>query len=285
MGGLLILCTLLGSTSPDAPVVGQKLEKRIEELEVRLNRITQLYSDIYWKAIVASVDDLDLQLSAVRRKRAAIGDETRYLLNRHFSDDPDQLDVPLGKRQFLCGWNGIQTVSPLAVCDGINDCKNGYDEDFKTCLNPLWKGSQWIGHVFYNKCNKFDGIENLMVFIIDIETTHWFRPQIKLNVIFGLRTKSIHGMKVEYFEASGVYQFATRTFTVASIEMDNAQLVFTGTFYGGLINDWFIGHIVRVATGDECAELRFVREGRFWMLNEPFVAQTSTFDMPTVLEL
>ena len=88
MGGLLVLWTLLGSASPDAPDVGHQLRKRIEDLEVRLNRLTLVYSDIYWKAVVASVDDLDLQLSSVRRKRAAIGDEARYLFNLHYNDDP-----------------------------------------------------------------------------------------------------------------------------------------------------------------------------------------------------
>jgi len=88
VAGLLVLCTLLGSASPDAPVVGRKLEKRIEDLEVRLNRLTQFYSDIYWRAIVGSVEDLDLQLSSMRRKRAAIGDEARYLFNLHYNDNP-----------------------------------------------------------------------------------------------------------------------------------------------------------------------------------------------------
>lgn len=87
LGGLLVLFALVGTATQDDPVIDHKLAKRIEELDVRLNRMTKVYSDIYWKAIVASVDNFGLQLSAFKRKRAAIGDECRYLFDLHYNDE------------------------------------------------------------------------------------------------------------------------------------------------------------------------------------------------------
>ena len=59
---------------------------------MRLNRLTQVYGDIYWKEVVGSVDGFDVQMNALMRKRAAIGDECRNLLNLHYDEHLGRFD-------------------------------------------------------------------------------------------------------------------------------------------------------------------------------------------------
>ena len=91
-GGLLALSVLVGCATPVEPAITVALETRIEALEVRLNRLTVVYWDIYWKAVVGSVDGFDVQMNALTRKRAAIGDECRNLLNIHYDEHLGRLD-------------------------------------------------------------------------------------------------------------------------------------------------------------------------------------------------
>ncbi len=37
------------------------------------------------------------------------------------------------RRQFQCGGDQKKCISDLLVCDGSNDCANGYDEDPGVC--------------------------------------------------------------------------------------------------------------------------------------------------------
>lgn len=68
------------------------------------------------------------------------------------------------KKEFQCGGTQPQCISALAVCDGIEDCKNGNDEK-EVCDRVPKSGSSWLGVVQWKRCT-FDHAETPIRLIV-----------------------------------------------------------------------------------------------------------------------
>jgi len=56
-----------------------------------------------------------------------------------------------------CGRNSLECVSSLLLCDGHNDCHNGWDESEKTCsAGPAVSGAEFVGTATWVSCANHD---------------------------------------------------------------------------------------------------------------------------------
>jgi hypothetical protein len=115
------------------------------------------------------------------------------------------------KNEVSCGGDHPQCVHKLLVCDGIQDCLNGNDEDKLVCdANVVHVGSTFKGIVHWTSC--FEAHDH--VSLITITASHrssYFGPYawVRATVTREVESDFVHRQQTSY-TARGYFTFANR---------------------------------------------------------------------------
>jgi hypothetical protein len=157
-------------------------------------------------------------------------------------------------REFQCGGSDPQCVSALMVCDGIQDCRNGKDED--DCRVPLSVGDVFEGHMVWDRCTKRQP-SGMTLRVTGVTRSSFFQPFAKVNVDIGIDVVNNKIRAHVELPTKGMYSTGLRRLVLMPPESDRLGLVCQ---FGAGSQDRCIGTIKHEASLDECAKLIFVRK-------------------------
>jgi hypothetical protein len=156
------------------------------------------------------IHDLEKQAEKLRKRI----DEAKHVDPERFVNDLSaRLEHIEGthcdKKEFQCGSNGQECISDLFVCDGINDCHNGHDEDAAVCSKSAVKpGNVFTGMVHYTDCLTRDD-HPVTVRITGTKVFKFFTSRVGVQAVVTSTYKGAHGEeKTRSFDMHGGYNFA-----------------------------------------------------------------------------
>jgi hypothetical protein len=198
--------------------------------------------------LVAKLHDLDEHLDErldPERKERALSFEHRV---SQLEEDTCE------EHHYQCGGDDPECVSRLLVCDGVEDCRNGADEE--NCDMPTHPGDVFVGHVVYDRCTQRHP-EEITVKITGVSVNEAYPafPSVRATIYIDVEDEEEEGSVA--LPTTGYYRFATHKLVLLPPEDDRLGLVCD---FDGFDNDKCVGHVVRESTLEPCAEFIFFRE-------------------------
>jgi len=158
------------------------------------------------------------------------------------------------KDEFTCG-RDHECLSDLLVCDDVEDCQNGHDEDEDVCHNRCESGSVFHGHVRWVACRAQPEAEITITITKNVKTDY-FKPRVFVSA----------NVKIEYDEGNkhighaeshdGFYNFGHSNLVLQPSEGDHLRL--DCEFFSEDLADCVIQE---QGASTDCAHVRIVREG------------------------
>nr|BAU46567.1 L2 linker protein of V1 giant hemoglobin [Lamellibrachia satsuma] len=240
MKTVLLVCALVAYAAAAAiqPLsVSDSMAARVDAQAWRVDRLTKQFQEIS--------DAADSSIAAAKSG----GDIARHMLNNHLDDHwcPSKYQ--------RCG-NSPQCMSNMAFCDGINDCKNHFDEDEHRCVVPVTANSTWIGYPAYDHCTQRRPYE-MVISITSAASDIVYKVHQPLKVQVDLFSKRGGLKQSASLRGDAVYCKGSQRLIIPPPEDDRLEIIgqFDGVFY-----DRFKGYIVHEMSGDKCAEFRFFKQ-------------------------
>jgi hypothetical protein len=134
---LAVVCLAAADESPVGAGLRAFVEPRLVATSMRIGRLERVIKDLKHEIDEAAkidpqgfIDEVNARLDGVKKPRCG---------------DP--------RRNIPCGRDSVECVSTLLLCDGQEDCHNGWDEDEHTCsAGPMKVGNVLSGTVTWTHC-------------------------------------------------------------------------------------------------------------------------------------
>lgn len=194
---LLAVAALVSVTTGDDSVpsgIRQLFEPRLMASGVRLMRLEKAVGVVHHRIEDAKkvdpqgfLDDLNDRIDHVEAKT-------------------DHCDT---RREVRCGRDSLECVSTMLLCDGHDDCHNGWDEDHHTCSHgPAVSGNVFVGTAHWTSClNREDHPVKLT--ITGTYRPKFFGARIGVRGLVSADFVEGHHEHAE-FEVKGFYVFGTK---------------------------------------------------------------------------
>lgn len=243
MKTVLLVCALVAyATAAAVPPlsVGDAMAARVDAQAWRVDRLTKQFQSIS--------DTADTSLSAAK----ASGDEARHLLKYHLKGYDEEWCPEKTSR---CD-HSPQCISNMAFCDGIDDCKNHYDERPGRCVVPVTANSTWIGYPAYDRCTQRRPYE-MIISITSAPSGSVYKVHQPLKVQVDMFSMKGGVKQSGSLLGDAYYCKGSQRMVIAPPEDDRLRII--GEF-DGVYTDRFTGFIEREMSGDRCAEFRFFKQ-------------------------
>jgi hypothetical protein len=170
----------------------------------------------------------------------------------------DAVEKPCGgsKKDLRCGRDSVECVSSLLLCDGREDCHNGWDEDEHVCSpGPIKAGNVFSGTATWTSC-RLRKEHPVTLQIVAVKKAKFFGSRLAVRARLTADYVEDDHASVSY-EVKGYYVYGMKTLVLIPIESGSRHL--------GTICRWNHGD-------DERAECHLVQEGSLQECAEFFVS-------------
>lgn len=166
---------------------------------------------------------------------------------------------PCGTYKVSCGGDNPECVHNLLVCDGVNDCSNGHDEDPFVCsLDVVRVGSTFTGVTHWSSCKEAHD-HTTVITITASYRSKYFGPRawVRATVTNEL-SEDPRDYKQSSYNAKGYFVFASRKLVLIP-DGDAPDRFSTSCAFHFGDYDHADCRVLQEGSGNECAKLRVNR--------------------------
>jgi hypothetical protein len=230
------LAAVVVLTSADNGILDKVVEPRLGASGIRIARLESDIAALKSKVDEAAkvdpsgfISEINARLDGIRKKKVCEGTELQ------------------------CGRDSVECVSPLLLCDGKNDCHNGWDEDDHTCTaDGIKAGNVFTGTATWHSCrNRKD--HPVTITLVDVLKPKFFGAQLtvrgKVGIDFAEDDEDTHT-----YDVKGYYTFGKKKLVLTPVDTTQGDLgvVCKFTFGDNERADCTLAH---EATLTKCADL------------------------------
>lgn len=159
------------------------------------------------------------------------------------------------EKEVSCGGDWPECVHHLLVCDGIEDCHNGRDEDAEVCNGDVVRvGSSFRGVAHWHRCVEADDHYSTIT-VTAVKRSPFFQTRSFVRVTV---TREYEDHAVSTYTARGYFVYATRQLAFAA-DPGSPQRVATVCDFNLGDNDHADCKIMQEASLEECGVTRVAR--------------------------
>lgn len=203
---------------------------------------------------------LEKEINGLKQKieDAAKIDPARFIneINARLDDaEPKRCS---GERDVYCGRDSVECVSSLVMCDGVNDCHNGWDEDEDTCdAGPIKAGNVFAGTVTWKSC-RLRKDHPVQFQIVGVAKPKFFgaRLGVRVRVTVDWDEEDSEHHHVEHhdsYELKGYYVYGKKRLVLVPVDTDSSEKGIVCTFNRG-DDKRAECHLVSESTLSNCAD-------------------------------
>jgi hypothetical protein len=238
---LAVVCLAAADESPVGAGLRGFVEPRLLATSMRIGRLERVIKDL--KHEIHEAAEVDAQ---------GFIDEVSARL-----DGIEATVAPLcsSKKDIPCGRDSVECVSTLLLCDGHEDCHNGWDEDEHTCsVGPIVSGNVFTGTATWTHCRLLPDHP------VQLRITKVLKPKF-FGARLGVQARlcpNYQDQDHKGYDVKGYYVYAYKRLVLAPVDDDKDHL--------GVVCSWNHGDdsraeckLVSKATLAECAHFFVAR--------------------------
>lgn len=233
---VLAVVYLAAAEDPSGPLPGLRgiIEPRLFSSGIRIARLERVIKDLKGKLDEASKVDPQRFLNEMNTRLDGVENKGRCE----------------NARDVRCGRDSAECISTLVMCDGVEDCHNGWDEDEKTCSRgPIVAGNVFSGTAEWTSC-KLRKDHPVSFQISVVLQQKFFGPRLIVRARITADFAEDEG--VHSYETKGYYIFGMKKLVLIPLKQDSSE--------NGIVCQWNRGDdsralckLVNEATLSECA--------------------------------